>query len=75
LTSFQVANQLVEQMGAEDCQPVDRGNIYAGFVFFLHESVHGDGRRNAICRKVESEGGQIASRLDTAVTHVVIGEM
>jgi hypothetical protein len=62
-------------MSGADCEPAERGNLFADFVFFLHQSVDGTKERNSICRKIEAENGQISNRLDSNVTHVVIDKM
>uniref|UniRef100_A0A183C693 DNA ligase IV n=1 Tax=Globodera pallida TaxID=36090 RepID=A0A183C693_GLOPA len=70
-----ICDQIVHMMNSNDCAPVKRGNLFSGFVFFVHESVKDEAETIRMRDKIEAQNGQIADGLDATVTHVVVASM
>lgn len=74
----QIGAELLPQMSGSDCQPAESGNLFADYVFFLHESVHRALQRRELLEmqhQIESQNGRISEVLDDRVTHVILDRM
>uniref|UniRef100_A0A914HEM6 DNA ligase IV n=1 Tax=Globodera rostochiensis TaxID=31243 RepID=A0A914HEM6_GLORO len=70
-----ICDQIVHMVNSNDCAPVERGNLFSGFVFFVHESVKDEAETIRLRDKIEAQNGQITDGLDATVTHVVVASM
>jgi hypothetical protein len=58
-----------------DCQPILKGNLFANFIFFLHESLHFNKQMANIQNLIEKQNGRVVNTLNQSVTHVVIDKL
>uniref|UniRef100_A0A1I8BWD1 BRCT domain-containing protein n=1 Tax=Meloidogyne hapla TaxID=6305 RepID=A0A1I8BWD1_MELHA len=67
--------QIIKQLNCEDCQKIEKGNLFTDFVFFLHKSLFYKNQISNIRKLIEMQNGRISNKLDKSVTHIVIDKL
>ncbi|CAK5085936.1 unnamed protein product [Meloidogyne enterolobii] len=71
---IEIRNQVENQLNSDDCQPVEKGNLFADYVFYLHNSLQPQ-QRLKIQKLIEMQNGRIVNELDSSITHVVLDKL
>ncbi|CAK5112484.1 unnamed protein product [Meloidogyne enterolobii] len=71
---IEIRNQVENQLNSEDCQPVEKGNLFADYVFYLHNSLQPQ-QKTKIQKLIEMQNGRIVNELNSSITHVVLDKL